>query len=88
MLSSYLQPQVPTATGLTAEGFGRLFIKNVVCCFGLLDNIVTDRDPRWTSDFWKSVAEHLKTHMSLSSSHHSQHDGQMEITNKRMEIML
>jgi hypothetical protein len=79
---------IPTTTGLTAEGFGRLFVKNVTCRFGLPDNIVTDRDPRWTSDFWKSASAHLKTHMSLSSSHHPQHDGQTEIVNKRMEIML
>jgi hypothetical protein len=79
---------IPTTTGLTAEGFGQLFIKNVACRFGLPDNIVTDRDPCWTSDFWKSVAAHLKTHMSLSSSHHPQHDGQTEIVNKRMEIMI
>jgi hypothetical protein len=79
---------IPTTTGLMAEGFGRLFVKNVACRFGLPDNIVTDRDPCWTSDFWRSVAAHLKTHMWLSSSHHPQHDGQTEIVNKRMEIML
>ena len=79
---------IPTTTGLTAEGFGQLFVKNVACRFRLLDNIVTDRDPHWTSDFWKLVAAHLKMHMSLSSSHHPQHDGQTEIVNKQMEIML
>jgi hypothetical protein len=78
---------IPTTTGLMVEGFGRLFIKNVACRFGLLDNIVTDRDPWWTSDFWKLVAAHLKTYMSLSSLHHPQHDGKTEV-NKRMEIML
>jgi hypothetical protein len=73
----------------TAEGFGQLFVKNVACHFGLPDNIVTNRDPRWTLDFWISVAAHLKMHMSLlSSSHHPQHDGQTEIVNKRMEIIM
>ena len=79
---------IPTTTGLTAEGFGHLFIKNVACHFGLPDNIVTDRDPRWTSDFWRVVTAHLKTHMLLSSLHHPQHNGQTEIVNKGMEIML
>jgi hypothetical protein len=79
---------IPTTTGLMGEGFGQLVVKNVACHIGLPDNIVTDRDQHWTSDFWKSVAAHLKMHMSLSSSHHPWHDGQTEIVNKQMEIML
>jgi hypothetical protein len=79
---------IPTTTGLTADGFAYLFVKHVVCRFGLPDDIIADRDPRWTSDFWRAVSSYLKTKMSLSSSHHPQHDGQTEILNKRLEIML
>jgi hypothetical protein len=79
---------IPTTTGLTAEGFAYLFVKHVVCRFGLPDDVVADRDPWWTSDFWKAVSHFLKTKMSLSSSHHPQHDGQIEILNKKLEIML
>jgi hypothetical protein len=77
-----------TTTGLDAEGFAKLFVKFVVCRFGLPTSIISDRDPRWTSDFWKAVVKFLKTRMALSSSHHPQHDGQTEIVNKQLEVML
>jgi hypothetical protein len=47
-----------------------------------------DRDPRWTSDFWRGVAKYLEMKMSLSASHHSQHDSQTEIVNKQLVTVL
>ena len=38
--------------------------------------------------FWKGVARFLKTKMSLSSAHHPQHDGQMEILNRHLVTMI
>jgi hypothetical protein len=58
---------------LTAEGFGKIFVKNIACRFGLLTSIISDRDPRWTSRFWSAVSKFLKTKMAMSSSHHPQH---------------
>lgn len=78
----------PTTTGLDAEDFGMLFVQKVACRFGLPESIICDRDPRWTSDFWKGVARFLRTKMSLSSSHHPQHDGQTEIVNRFLEVMI
>ncbi|RDB26459.1 Transposon Ty3-G Gag-Pol polyprotein [Hypsizygus marmoreus] len=79
---------IPTTTGLTANGFGELFVKHFATRFGLPASIITNRDPRWTSDFWKAIASAWKTKMALSSSHHPQHDGQTEIVNKSIETML
>lgn len=79
---------IPTTTGLTAEDFGRLFVHRIVSRFGIPESIICDRDPRWTSDFWKSVAKELKSTMLFSSAHHPQTDGQTEILNKYLETML
>jgi hypothetical protein len=79
---------IPTASGLSAQGFAELFVMHVVSRFGLPDSIIADRDPRWTSDFWTAVAAAIKTKMSLSSSHHPQHDGQTENVNRQLETML
>ena len=79
---------IPTTTGLTAVEFGELYVKHIGCRFGLPESIITDRDPRWTSDFWKGVAKYIRTKMSLSSSHHPQHDGQTEVVNKQLATML
>ncbi|GJF00793.1 hypothetical protein PsYK624_170940 [Phanerochaete sordida] len=79
---------VPTTSGLLAEGFAELFVKNVACKFGIPEYIITDRDPRWTSEFWRHVARYLRIEMWFSSSHHPQHDGQTEVANKQLEVML
>lgn len=75
-------------TGLDAEGFTGLFIKHVTTRFGLPLSIISNRDPRWILDFWRAVMKCLKTRLALSSSHHPQHDGQMEVVNKTLEIMM
>ena len=79
---------VPVTTGLDTEGFALLFVKHIACKFGLPESIITDRDPRWTTDFWRGIAKALQTRMSLSSSHHPQHDGQTEVVNKLLTTMI
>jgi hypothetical protein len=65
-----------------------MFIRNVACRFGLPTSIISDQDPHFISDFWRAVSSYLKTRLAMSSSHHPQHNGQMEITNWTMETML
>jgi hypothetical protein len=79
---------IPTTTGLSAVEFGALFTKRVICKFGIPESIITDRDPRWTSSFWRGIAKTLQSQMILSSSHHPQHDGQTEIVNRFFETMI
>src|SRR5260370_25361113 len=56
-------------------------------CYILLEMIV-DRDACWSKSFWASIAEHLHLQVLLSTSHHPQHDGQMEHQNQTLEIAL
>lgn len=78
---------IPCTTGLDAEGFAFLFVKHIAAKFGLPTSIISDRDPRWISDFWRAVCKCLKTKLAMSSLHHPQHDGQTESTNKTLEVM-
>ena len=50
--------------------------------------IVLDRDPRFTSDFWKSVQEELGSKLRLSSAYHPQTDGQTERMIQSLEDLL
>jgi hypothetical protein len=79
---------IPTDFDLNTEGFGYLFVKHVVCRYGLPDTVYADRDGRWLSEFWTAVSSYLKSHLVLSSARHPQHDGQTEIVNKQVEVML
>jgi hypothetical protein len=55
---------------------------------GLPTIIVSDRDPRFLSTFWSSLARHFDTKLAMSSAAHPQTDGQTEIMNQQLEVML
>lgn len=42
-----------TKTGLTAQRTAQLFLDNVYARFGLPDEILTDQEPQFDSEFWK-----------------------------------
>src|SRR5260370_4523536 len=79
---------IPTVTTLSQEGFASLFVQQVVQRFGLPLEMIADRDACWAKSFWASIAEHLHLWVLLSTSHHPQHDGQMECQNQTLEIAL
>ena len=49
---------------------------------------VSDRDPRFTSDFWESLQEALGSKLRLSSAYHPQTDGQTERTIQSLDDLL
>lgn len=58
-----------------------LFIAQIFKYHGLPSSIVSDRDPRMTSLFWKGLFDNLGTKLNFSSAYHPQTDGQSEIVN-------
>lgn len=79
---------LPTHDELNREDFATLFFREVVNRYGLPERLISDRDPRWATDFWKSVAARYGAKLALSSSHHPQTDGQTENLNHTLETML
>ena len=79
---------IPTHSTLSQEGFAKLFVEKVVDVYGLPEVIISDRDKRWATIFWKSVVANYGSVMALSSAHHPQTDGQTEILNATIEQML
>ena len=55
---------------------------------GLPKEIVSDRDVKFTSNFWKGLFVDLGTKLSFSNVYHPQIDGQIEIVNQVLEYML
>jgi transposase InsO family protein len=79
---------IPTTSDVTAETTARLLFQRVFKSFGLPLEIVSDRDPRFTSNFWKALAKYYKTRLAMSTARHPQTDGQTEILNQTLETML
>ena len=61
---------------------------NIICLNGVFSSIVSDRDPRFTSKFWRALQRALGTELNLSTAHHPQTDGQSERTIQILEDML
>ena len=70
------------------ERLARLYIDKIVTRHGVPLLIVSDRDSRFTSNFWKSLQRELGTQLKMSTSYHSQTDGQSEQMIQTLEDML
>ena len=72
----------------TLERFCRLYIREIVRLHGVPVSIVSDRDPRFTTHFWKSFQKAMGTQLTMSTTFHPQTDGQSERTIQMLEDML
>ena len=79
---------IPTTTAVTAPEVADLFVGNVVRLYGVPQEIVSDRDSKFTSEFWRALFKSLGTKLSMSSSYHPQSDGQSERSNQSVEQVL
>jgi transposase InsO family protein len=79
---------IPTTTDVTAPQVAEIFFNTIFKNHGLPKVIISDRDPKFTSRFWKALFEKLGTKFAMSTSHHPQTDGQTERMNRTMEEML
>jgi len=73
---------IATQKNITAQDAARLFFDNIVCVHGLPNSIISDRDPKFVSNFWESLWQLMGTQLNRSSSYHPQTDGQTEIMNR------
>ncbi|GJP83868.1 hypothetical protein CLOP_g13969 [Closterium sp. NIES-67] len=73
---------------ITAEQTAQLFIANVIRLHGLPSAIISDRDPKFTSNFWRHLWDQFGTKLQFSSAYHPQTDGQTERVNQTMEQLI
>jgi hypothetical protein len=78
----------PTSKTVTSSQMAKLFIDNVFRHEGMPSSIVSDRDPRFLSNFWQSVFTSLGTTLKFSAPFHPETDGQTERANRSLEEML
>nr|GFA12342.1 putative reverse transcriptase domain-containing protein [Tanacetum cinerariifolium] len=79
---------IPVNEKFKMERLTRLYLKEIVCRRGVPVLIISDRDPRFASNFWISLQKSLGTNLDMSTSYHPQTDGQSERTIQTLEDML
>ena len=72
---------LPCSIQIDAQGTAELLLREVVRVHGLPSEIVSDRDPRLTSNFWTETCKVLGIHRMMSTTAHPQTDGQTERAN-------
>ncbi|GJX95542.1 putative reverse transcriptase domain-containing protein [Tanacetum coccineum] len=70
------------------ERLARIYLKEVVTRHGIPVLIICDRDPRFASNFWRSLQKALGTNLDMSTAYHPQTDGQSKRTIQTLEDML
>ena len=69
---------IPTHENADAFTTARRFICHAFPRTGLPEKLISDRDPKFTADFWKTVHRILGTRLAMSTAHHAQTDGLAE----------
>jgi len=72
---------IPTKDEAKAQETERLFFTHVFKHHGLPRDIVLDRDPKFTSKFWKALWKRMGSELKMSTSFRPQTDGQTNIVN-------
>ncbi|GKC14186.1 putative nucleotidyltransferase, ribonuclease H, partial [Tanacetum coccineum] len=67
------------------DKLARMYLKEVVTRHGIPVSIICDRDPRFASNFWRSLQNALGTNLDMSTAYHPQTDGQSERTIQTLE---
>lgn len=66
---------IPYERTYTSNKMTRLYIENIMRLHGIHITIISDRDPRFTSKFWRSFQEALGKRLAMSTAYHPQTDG-------------
>nr|GFC21414.1 putative reverse transcriptase domain, ribonuclease H-like domain, aspartic peptidase domain protein [Tanacetum cinerariifolium] len=93
-----VQPKIPEwkwdnitmdfVTKLPKSSQGYDTIWEVVMRHGIPVSIISDRDPRFASNFWRSLQNALGTRLDMSTAYHPETDDQSERTIQTLENML
>jgi hypothetical protein len=75
-------------TNYNVQKYAEIYVARVLCLYGVLKMIISDRGSQFVARFWEQLHASLGTHLIHSSAYHPQTDGQTERVNQILEDML
>ena len=66
---------IPIREKFSPQKLAELFMNHIVSLHRVPVSIISDRDPRFTSRFWKGLMKELGVKLNLSTAFHPQTDG-------------
>ena len=79
---------LPCKETIDVSGVATLFKERVFPFVGIPKKVITDRDTRFTSSFFKELCKQLGVEQAMSSAYHPQTDRQSERTSQSVETVL
>jgi transposase InsO family protein len=79
---------VPVKKNHTTDNIAEIYKKEIARLHGIPRKIVSDRDTKFTSNFWKGLFIGFGTNLNFSIEYHPQSDGKTERVNRVIEDML
>nr|GFC11282.1 reverse transcriptase domain-containing protein [Tanacetum cinerariifolium] len=70
------------------DKLARIYLKEVVTGHEIHVSIISDRDPRFASNFWRSLQNSLGTRLDMSTVYHPETDSQIERIIQTLKDML
>lgn len=86
-LSKVAHILVVRSTNLVSE-VAHIFIKEIVRLHGFPKKIISDRDAKFTSKFWKDLFVGLGNEFTFNTTYHPKRNGQTKRKNRIVEDML
>jgi Integrase core domain len=79
---------IPIKSTITSSQVADLFVEHIFRYHGMPHSIVSDRNPKFTANFWKNLNKSLGIDLLMSTAAHPQTDGQSEATVKVIQKLL
>ena len=79
---------IPVKSTYKEINIAKLFMKEIFIFHGIPNMVISNRDVKFTSTFWKELFAGLDTNLNFNTIYHPQTDGQTERKNQIVEDML